>query len=313
MTDVSPRYDVVLLDLDGTIIDSEPGVQAALRHALMTGFDIVPTQAQLEEFMGPPLSEVLPRVFGLHDPSDEQRFFELYCEVYFHGTEYEFDVYPGMTSLIADLRAAGSRVCLATAKPDESAARILENADLLQHFEFVGGSHIDGSRQDKVEVLEHTLRCIDVDSGRHRIVVVGESALVSTAQQWRDFVTSDTSDVLLLLGTHDLPDADGRVATAAEINRWTQENSSSLPIGTQVNFVEDGGGLSFSPPPDDSGAKAIELALDWLDDRDTPGAPPPVVSDHFEVAVRPSMLAKRGVRLPAIYIEAARENGTLYE
>ncbi|MFM8884925.1 MAG: hypothetical protein ACKOKC_00705 [Chthoniobacterales bacterium] len=101
--------------------------------------------------------------------------------------------------------------------------------------------------------------------------------------------------------------------TAAEINRWTQENSRALPIGTQVNFVDDGGGLSFSPPPDDSGAKAIELALDWLDDRDTPGAPPPLVSDHFEVAVRPAELAKRGVRLPPIYIEAARENGTLYD
>jgi len=177
MTDVSPRYDVVLLDLDGTIIDSEPGVQEALRYALVTGFSISPTTAELEEFMGPPLDDVLPRVYGISDPADIRRFFDLYCERYFHGTEYEFDVYPGMTSLISDLRAAGSRVCLATAKPDESAARILENADLLQHFEFVGGSHIDGSRQDKVEVLEHTLRCIDVDSERHRIVLVGDRAL----------------------------------------------------------------------------------------------------------------------------------------
>jgi hypothetical protein len=58
--------------------------------------------------------------------------------------------------------------------------------------------------------------------------------------------------------------------------------------------------------------KAIELALDWLDARDTPGAPPPVESSHFEVAVRQSRLAERGVVLPPIYIEAARENGTLF-
>lgn len=177
MTAVAPGYDVVLLDLDGTIIDSEPGIHAAVRHAITTGFGIVPTQSQLEEFMGPPLAEVLPRVFGLSDPSDEQRFFELYCDVYFHGTEYEFDLYPGMAALIADVQAAGSRVCLATAKPDESAARILEHAGLLQHFEFVGGSHVDGSRQDKVEVLEHTLRSIDADTRRHRIVLVGDRAL----------------------------------------------------------------------------------------------------------------------------------------
>lgn len=143
-------------------------------------------------------------------------------------------------------------------------------------------------------------------------VVVGRSTLVSTAEQWRDFVASDASDVLLVLGTHDLPGADGGIVTAAEINRWTQAHARALPVGTQVNFVEDGGSLSFSPPPDDSGAKAIDLALDWLEDRETPGAPSPVVSDHFEVAIRPAALAARGIVLPPVYVEAARENGTLH-
>jgi hypothetical protein len=141
----------------------------------------------------------------------------------------------------------------------------------------------------------------------------GETALVSQAVEWHDFVKRTSSgDVLLLLGTKDLPDEYG-VMTAAEINRWTEENAPALPIGTQVNFVEDGGGLGFSPPPDDNGEKAIELALDWLDNRDTPGAPEPAVSDHFEVAIRKGSLSKRGIKLSPIYIEAARENGTLFE
>jgi len=143
-------------------------------------------------------------------------------------------------------------------------------------------------------------------------LVAGDTALTATAEGWRSFVQRSAADVLLVLGTHDLPGEDGTVVSAAEINRWTQENAQPLPIGTQVNFVEDGGGLSFSPPPDDYGAKAIQLALDWLDERDTPGAPAPVVSDHFEVAVRPEVLAARGLVLPPIYLEAARENGTLF-
>jgi len=141
---------------------------------------------------------------------------------------------------------------------------------------------------------------------------LGETALVPQAAGWYDFVKrTDAEDILLLLGTKDLPDENG-VMTAAEINRWTEENSPALPIGTEVDFVADGGGLSFSPPPDNYGEKAIELALDWLDDRDTPGAPLPVVSDHFEVAVRRSRMTERGIALPPIYIEAARENGTLH-
>lgn len=174
---MTPVYDVVLLDLDGTIIDSEPGIHVALRHALQKGFGITPTAQELSEFMGPPLADILPRVFGLTDPADEARFYELYCEKYFHDAEYEFDVYPGMAELISRLAGSGTTIALATAKPDVSAARILERTDLRDHFTFVGGSHEDGSRQDKIDVLAHTLRSLGVTSETARIVMVGDRAL----------------------------------------------------------------------------------------------------------------------------------------
>ena len=183
---MTPVYDVVLLDLDGTIIDSEPGVQEALRHALVTGFGIAPTTAELEEFMGPPLSDVLPRLYGLTDPADERRFFELYCEVYFHGTEYEFDVYPGMIDLIHELAESGATLVLATAKPQESAERIIERAGVAARFAFVAGSASDGSRQDKIEVLEHAFTQIAADGSTHRIVMVGDRALDVRAARAHD-------------------------------------------------------------------------------------------------------------------------------
>jgi phosphoglycolate phosphatase len=178
---MTPAYDVVLLDLDGTIIDSEPGVHEALRHALVTGFGISPTTAELEEFMGPPLSEVLPRVYALTDPADERRFFELYCEAYFHGTEYDFDVYPGMLELIGDLTDSGATVVLATAKPQESAERILARAGIADRFAFVAGSASDGSRQDKAAVIEHAFAQIEADGSTHRVVMVGDRALDAQA------------------------------------------------------------------------------------------------------------------------------------
>lgn len=142
---------------------------------------------------------------------------------------------------------------------------------------------------------------------------VGPTALVSTAQDWRDHVQlAADADVLVVLSAQDLPDPDGRVSTAAELIAWTEANARPLPIGTQAGFVADGGGLSFAPPPDDEGERAIRLALDWLDERTTPGPPAPVESSHFEVAIRPDALVRRGLQLPPIYLEAARENGTLF-
>lgn len=140
------------------------------------------------------------------------------------------------------------------------------------------------------------------------------SQLVLTGGAWREFVSGVAgSDVLVVLTCQDLPDDNGAVFTAADAVRWTQGHATALPIGTQPDFVPNGGALSFSPPPDYYGQKAIQLALDWLDDRATPGPPTPVRSAHFEVAIRQSDLARRGISLPPIYIEAARENGTLLE
>ena len=127
--------------------------------------------------------EVLPRLYGLTDRADIQRFFELYCEVYFHGTEYEFDAYPGMLELIRELAGAGVVLALATAKPQESAERILERAGVADLFAFVAGSASDGSRQDKIEVLEHAFSQIEADGSTHRIVMVGDRALDVRAAQ----------------------------------------------------------------------------------------------------------------------------------
>lgn len=164
---------------------------------------------------------------------------------------------------------------------------------------------------------------VDNESGRAELdqlrrfdwgpVTVGAADLVATAPAWREAVTrSAGADALVVLSVQSLPDGDGGQVPAAELSRWTQESAGPLPIGTSVDFVADGGALSFSPPPDSYGEQAIELALDWLDTRRTPGPPPPVTSSHFEVAMRPDLLARRGVVLPPIYAEAARENGTLF-
>ena len=142
-------------------------------------------------------------------------------------------------------------------------------------------------------------------------VRIGDTRLVSTAESWRDAVTAARSDYLIVLSCADLPEPDGSVFTAADAARWTEQNSRALPIGIQSNFVQNGGALAFAPDPADDGSSAIRLALDWLDDRSSPGAPPPVTSDHFTVSVGQSALARRGIVVPPIYIEAARENGTL--
>lgn len=148
------------------------------------------------------------------------------------------------------------------------------------------------------------------DWSPHRMTA---ATVVGTMEAWENAVRTAGADILFLLDTDDLrrSETDRAIISAGEIIRWTEKNSPALPVGTHVRHVAEGGAISFSPPPDDYGEKAMELAIDWLDERMTPGAPPPVESSSFEVAIKQGLLAERGVVLPPIYTEAARENGTL--
>lgn len=121
-------------------------------------------------------------------------------------------------------------------------------------------------------------------------------------------------EVLLVLSTAGLrrwlPSSDdaGRVedVPSAEVVAWTEAHSTTPAIGTQANWVEHGGALAISPPAAPVGRRAMELALDWLDDRDGDGPPPPVESAHFDVALDEGRLQARGLVMPRVWVEAAR-------
>lgn len=157
---MSPRdAQVVFLDLDGTIVDSWPGIIRCLRHALPTVDLEHITDEDIRAFLGPPLKHTL---IGVHGKTEEdvERFVVEYRSVYFGGGEYEFDVFPGMAELVGDLHASDRPLVLATAKPIESATRVLTKAGLLDRFDAISGSELDLARQGKAAVLAHGLELI---------------------------------------------------------------------------------------------------------------------------------------------------------
>jgi phosphoglycolate phosphatase len=168
-----PRPDVVLCDLDGTITDSIPGIYRCLRHALpLIGMPDM-SDEQLRAFLGPPLHYTLKEV---HSKSDEDvaAFVTEYRAEYFGAGEYEFDVFPGMAALIADIGASDMRLALATAKPIESAVRVLTRAGLIDHFDFVSGSELDLLRQDKPSVIAHAIAGLGADPSSVTAVMIGD-------------------------------------------------------------------------------------------------------------------------------------------
>ena len=67
-------------------------------------------------------------------------------------------MYDGIPALLRELRESGRCLCLATSKPTVFAERILEHFDLARHFDLVVGSHLDGTRVAKAEIVAHRAR-----------------------------------------------------------------------------------------------------------------------------------------------------------
>jgi phosphoglycolate phosphatase len=71
---------------------------------------------------------------------------------------------------LADLRARGSALHVATSKPAVYAVRIVERFGLAPHFVAIHGCELDGTREDKRDLIAHLMPCHGIDPGRAAMV-----------------------------------------------------------------------------------------------------------------------------------------------
>ena len=143
---------LVLFDLDGTLVDSSPGIHASVRVAVASFGLPEPTPAQLRAMVGPPLQEGFALGFGLSG-ADVDRAVTAYRAHYSAGAMLEAPPYPGIPELLGRLRAGGSTLAVATSKPEPFAVAILEHVGLLGQFASVHGATLDGAVRHKDQVV----------------------------------------------------------------------------------------------------------------------------------------------------------------
>ncbi|MEG1568201.1 MAG: HAD hydrolase-like protein [Oscillospiraceae bacterium] len=146
-------FNLALFDLDGTIIDSAPGVYDCIEYAL-SKFNIEFVCANKEKYLGPPLRET----FSDFLPQESiQAAIEFYREKYSVTGLFECELYDGIEKLLKRLKLSGYKLALATTKPQVFAKRILQHYALDTLFDYIGGSSLDGKIESKTDVLNDVL------------------------------------------------------------------------------------------------------------------------------------------------------------
>lgn len=165
-------YLYILFDLDGTLTDSGPGIMNGIAYAIKKTSNQRLTQKQLRKFVGPPLEDSFRQIMG-YSPGDTDKAIRFYREYYNEmGGIFENLVYPGIDTLLSDLKANGQKLIVATSKSANAANRVLEHYQLKQYFDFIAAP--DGNdRSGKSDIIRYVIEQCKI-SNLSQAVMIGD-------------------------------------------------------------------------------------------------------------------------------------------
>lgn len=150
-------YDLILFDLDGTLTMPEEGITKCVQYAL-SSFGIVENDAdKLRRFIGPPLVNGFMGFYGMTQEQAETAL-DKYRERFSTVGIFENSLIDGVHEMLEILKKSGKQIALATSKPAPYAKRIIEKFGIEGYFDVLSCSELDGTRNDKAEVVEQALR-----------------------------------------------------------------------------------------------------------------------------------------------------------
>jgi phosphoglycolate phosphatase len=168
--------DLVIFDLDGTLIDSKLDLALAVNatrvHLGMPPLD----NALISTYVGNGAPVLMRRSLGPELPDEDlEKALEYFLTYY---NDHKLDntrAYPGIPEMLEELALAGVRMAVLTNKPVNISGRILEGLGLTRYFARVyGGNSFEQKKPHPIGV-ETLLKELGVE--RNRTVLVGDSAV----------------------------------------------------------------------------------------------------------------------------------------
>ncbi|HEY5715158.1 MAG TPA: phosphoglycolate phosphatase [Psychromonas sp.] len=172
--------EVILFDLDGTLIDSAPDLSLAVNHMLSTLQRPTFDQDTIRSWVGNGAQVLVKR--GLSgqseiDPDIDPAFFEkslqIFLEFYKNNLCIDTRLYPSVRACLKILKAKGYRLVIVTNKPFEFIEPILEGLQLTGLFEMLlGGDSLEKRKPDPLPLL-HV--CEKLSVAVEQCLMVGDS------------------------------------------------------------------------------------------------------------------------------------------
>jgi phosphoglycolate phosphatase len=169
----------VIIDLDGTMMDTAPDIHAAL-SAMRRELGLAPISLELAtSLIGKGSENLVLEVLALDYSSQQvEQHFEnalgAYLGHYMALNGVHSKLYPGVVDGLQKMKNAGLRLACVTNKPIAFAAPLLKSAGLADFFEITyGGDSLPHKKPDPYPMLQV---CRDFKLAPHQVVAIGDSS-----------------------------------------------------------------------------------------------------------------------------------------
>ncbi len=167
------NINLVVFDLDGTLVSSHETIYKATLHALKE-INIYPKMPE-ENFyktIGMHFEDIFAQ-FGFSVP-DFEKFIGIYKSIYFDYINLSV-AYPGVSEIISKLRDGDIKTALLTTKGQEQAELILQHFSLFDKFDYVMGRRPGIAHKPSPEPLQKI--CTDLNINITNTLIVGDSEM----------------------------------------------------------------------------------------------------------------------------------------
>lgn len=169
----SKKYELIIFDWDGTIIDSQAHIISSMKNAVADEGLLVPDDEQVRHIIGLSLNTAIETLIPDIQSETVARIAEHYRKHFFAEAAEYSELFNGVPEIIRDLHASGYYLAVATGKGRRGLDIALKKTGLQPYFHITRCADETRSKPDPM-MLDEILTDLELEA--NQAIMVGDTS-----------------------------------------------------------------------------------------------------------------------------------------
>ena len=172
MVKVKDRFDLIIFDWDGTLVDSIDWIVHCLQTAAAENACKIPGEQAAKDIIGLSIDKAMEKLFPHIDQKLQAQVIACYSQAFFSKQMSQKDFFTGVHGMLLTLKKSGYQLAVATGKSHAGLTKAMQGAGLDDFFHITRCADQTASKPQP-DMLEEIMAAMDVP--KERVVMVGDS------------------------------------------------------------------------------------------------------------------------------------------